>query len=218
MAIGTSLYNKSLYRSYKLYLNNETGINKDEYNLTKWLKDFKNQNDNYITDDNTLIVRLGSYFLDKLKDLGFIQLTMKRVKTFDKFTQVLMVEVSDMIKETQPVDDNKIFSIPLKLPMVVKPKEYHNNKLGGYLLNDINYANDIFIKKFNYSNSSTIKNDKIYNRINKLMLTPFKINKSVYDFIRMYGVELGIIFDVKKPHRFESIKKEDLTDYQGKIL
>ena len=42
-------------------------------------------------------------------------------------------------KNLANIHSKSILNLPLKLPMIVKPKPFDNNILGGYLLNDINY-------------------------------------------------------------------------------
>lgn len=36
---------------------------------------------------------------------------------------------------------------PTMLPMIVTPNNYDSNQLGGYLLNDVDYSEDLFIEK-----------------------------------------------------------------------
>jgi hypothetical protein len=42
---------------------------------------------------------------------------------------------------------NKTLAAPVKLPMIVIPKKYDNNKLGGYLLNDVEFIDDFIVNK-----------------------------------------------------------------------
>ena len=44
--------------------------------------------------------------------------------------------------------DKSIIDLPLKLPMIVKPKPYNSRSLGGYLLNNVRYCVDLIIKKY----------------------------------------------------------------------
>lgn len=42
---------------------------------------------------------------------------------------------------------NPIAVLPMKLPMIVPQKKYSNKKLGGYLLNDVEYDQPLFYRK-----------------------------------------------------------------------
>ena len=44
-----------------------------------------------------------------------------------------------------------IVNFPNKLPMFVKPKDYTHDELGGYLLNDVRYSEEIVIDKNCYA-------------------------------------------------------------------
>lgn len=64
--------------------------------------------------------------------------------------------------------------------MIVKPKPYSENKLGGYLLNDVEYNEALIRDKIAYCIPSTIQKENIiYFVVNKLMQTPFKVNKNL---------------------------------------
>lgn len=75
--------------------------------------------------------------------------------------------------------NNSIFTIPYKLPMIVKPKRYT-----GYLLNDKDYREELLISKQGYGTKTSLdKNNIIYFRINNIADTPFKINIELYNYI-----------------------------------
>ena len=67
--------------------------------------------------------------------------------------------------------------------MIVKPKPYSKNILGGYLLNDIDYNRKLFSASAGYVKPSKIKNDFIYSIINGMMSTPFKVNRRLLDYL-----------------------------------
>lgn len=73
---------------------------------------------------------------------------------------------------------------PLKLLMIVPPKLYDKSNLGGYLLNDIHYADSMFSIKNNYKKGSEIaQENKLYYLLNNIGKTPFKVNKEVLTFL-----------------------------------
>lgn len=56
--------------------------------------------------------------------------------------------------------------------------------MGGYLLNDVKYTEDIFIEKIGYDKSTTLKDQNmIIDLINGLNRTPYKINTDTLNFI-----------------------------------
>ena len=72
--------------------------------------------------------------------------------------------------------------------MIVPPKEYSINQLGGFLLKDVWFNDNLIIDKSSYRDFSVIEvNNVIFNRVNHLSKTPYKINTEVLDFILSYG-------------------------------
>ena len=87
---------------------------------------------------------------------------------------------------------NKEFSIqalPSKLPIIVPGKPYtlHLNlylELGGYLLNGVEYADEIILTNWELcSQSRILKANDIVGMVNKMNSVAFKINEDVFDFI-----------------------------------
>ena len=64
--------------------------------------------------------------------------------------------------------------------MIIKPKPYSKDKLGGYLLKDLEYSQGLIVDKLSYSiPSKIIENNIVYKVINNMMSTPFKVNKDL---------------------------------------
>lgn len=100
-------------------------------------------------------------------------------------------------------ENQKIFHVPSKLPMISPPKEYSfiNNEVthGGYLLNGVKYSNNIFIEKIGYGKPTVIRDKNIIvDLINGLSRTPYKINTDTLNFIYKYGIEKDIIIDTER--------------------
>jgi DNA-directed RNA polymerase len=129
-------------------------------------------------------------------------------------TQNLIIKSKDERYYILGVDDSlldlrskSLVDLPLKLPMIIKPKEYSKNKLGGYLLNDVNYSEDLIIKKYNIKNKSLISDENIiYNMINNISSTPYKINTELFDYILMN--KHNLLINPDESSKYENIKKK----------
>ncbi|MGQ4818877.1 hypothetical protein ACQ1ZK_17365, partial [Enterococcus faecium] len=79
---------------------------------------------------------------------------------------------------------NPIAIFPMNFPMIVPGNEYSDNKLGGFLLNNFEYAEPLISYKHGYSIPSVIEEENIiYNTINSMMKTPFKVNKDLLTYL-----------------------------------
>ena len=160
-----------------------------------------------------------------MSDTFYSELGCKILEILDSSEMIKRVLVTHGVKQKQYVleliddellnDKNRqsIINLPTKLPMIVKPKFYSKSKLGGYLLNDVNFREELFIKKQGYGvNSELTDNNKIYNMINKISSTPFKINVALLDYILNNNDKHQFLIDPNKKHKFHDIKKR--TKYQ----
>lgn len=103
--------------------------------------------------------------------------------------------------------------IPLTLPMIVKPKDYSENQLGGYFLNDVDYTDRLISTKFGYKSSSKIDSKGLlYSVVNKLMKTAFKINEDLLDYLIRYNHVHKLLIDGDPP--FSDVTKRN--KYQDK--
>lgn len=117
----------------------------------------------------------------------------------------------------------------MKLPMVWEPKEYiysehpNQNVLGGFLLNDVEYTEEIFKDKKGYGKKTTFKdNNLIVSLINGLSKTPYKTNTDTLEYIYKYGVEKGIVTDdseinikTYKKDPYSGFNKRDSKKYRS---
>ena len=127
------------------------------------------------------------------------------------------------------VKDSKVNTIPTKLPMIVKPKPYKlvDGKiiLGGYQKNDYYYNDALFIPKVGYKNTTTLfENNDIIALINGVSSVPYRINKKTLEFIRTYGIEKGIIFDINQGklkdfnlNPYKKISKKENRELRSKL-
>lgn len=96
--------------------------------------------------------------------------------------------------------------------MIVEPKPYYDNINGGYLLNDEEYSEDILIDKAGYKQNSEIGCNIIFDMVNNLSRTPFKINLEVLNFLENYGEEYGLLITDSFDKEFLGL--ENKTKYQ----
>lgn len=175
-----------------------------------WYEQWKinNQSIYEILDNDEFKAYLGSKLIDILEACDMISKKLL-IKAKDNKQYILCLKNKNLL-------DNKkmpLFNLPLKLPMIVKPNKYDKNNIGGYLLNDINYSDDLIINKAAYGSNSIIQdNNMIYNMINNVSCVAYKINIDVLNYI--IDNPDNLLIDIKIPHKFEYIKKK--SKYQQK--
>ena len=125
-------------------------------------------------------------------------------------------------KDSLPKVD-KPFILPSRLPMVCLPKPYSNELKGGYLLNDDKYEESLLIDKHAYKLQSIIdKDSSIFDMVNNIASTPFKINKDVLEYINTKGEEQNLIIDIGVEYELEKLtdlkpsQKRKLASYNSK--
>ena len=101
------------------------------------------------------------------------------------------------------------FIVPSKLPMICKPLDYTPDVLGGFLLNDKRYTEPLFIEKPVYGISSVVnvEDNSIYQTINNISKTPFKINQMLLDYITS-NIGSHLLLDPTKEHENQKIGKK----------
>lgn len=93
--------------------------------------------------------------------------------------------------------------------MVVEPKKYTGNDLKGYLLNDVEYVDQLIIPKKSYGKDSKVSTENIiYHMINNISSTPFKINTQLLDYINSSKGSY-LLIDFNTPHKYEGMDKLD---------
>lgn len=102
--------------------------------------------------------------------------------------------------------------------MIVPPKDYIReiindeviDKLGGFLLNDIENISPLIKKKADLRNQSIIKNDNIiFKTVNSLSSVSYKINQEVLEFILKRGLDLNLIYN---PTQDLNLKPKTVTE------
>jgi DNA-directed RNA polymerase len=170
-----------------------------KYPLSQWKKDNAELVDKL--SDSTFQLRVGSLLVGWMKTLNLLN---NKVVFLSKIEKRNIVIIGGELEKALPKDINKVplLRLPNKIPMIVQPKPYSWDEgtdivtLGGYLLNDIEYTDDIISHNWRLANKSSIsKENVIYDTVNYTSSVAFKINTKVYDFIKKYHKKYNLIID-----------------------
>ena len=173
---------------YNYYLKCYNEVKKSNPNITfvEWKKDNQELISN--TEDSQLYFDLGNVLINFMIDFNLLKVEIKVLKWDEK--KSILVPGALILNSIPKL--NKEFSIqalPSKLPMIVpgKPYKLQDNgylELGGYLLNGVEYADEIILTNWELcSQSRILKANDIVGMVNKMNSVAFKINEDVFDFI-----------------------------------
>jgi len=204
-----NMYINTLYKKHK-----KDNLISDNY-YSKFKTDlFNNPIYDRLTTDEFL-VQLGSRLMEIMFTCEVLETKIIKPSK-NESRQVLMLNenVSSLLPRK-----NTVILAPLKLPMIVKPKFYTENKLGGYLLNDDMYTENMIIDKVAYKYTSKILKDNIiYKTINNMSSTPFKVNKDLLDYLLRHNSEHQLLISPDYVHKYEKVKsrtKSQEKEYQS---
>jgi len=213
--IGSKLIN-----SYFHYLYNKEKVQKHKNYSNYWLSNWKIENKEFVEcfenddADNTLKASLGALGIEWLLDSDLLEFAYNRVDENNTLYIKISKKLSHLVLNNKTIPLN----IPNKLPMIVKPKYFKkiDNKaeiLGGYLLNDELYQENIIIHNSRLNeNSNILENNIIYDTINNLSSVGYKINKNVYNFIIKNNDKFNLTL-INATHPLEN-KKDRLGKHQ----
>jgi hypothetical protein len=118
-----------------------------------------------------------------------------------------------------------MIDLPFKLPMIVKPKILNKNTLGGCLLKDDKFIEDLFVERKAYGSTSTITGcNKIYNMVNNISDTPFKINQPLLYYLNGAVTKHNLLMDPLIKHKYADLEKRSryqermIATYNSKVL
>jgi hypothetical protein len=204
-----NMYINTLYQKHK-----RDNLITDNY-YSKFKTDlFNNSIFERLTNDE-FFVQLGSRLMEIMITCEVIETkVIKPSKNESRLVLILNENVSSLLPRK-----NTVIVAPLKLPMIVKPKAYTENILGGYLLNDDMYIENMIVDKVAYKNrSKVLKDNIIYKTVNNMSSTPFKVNKDLLDYLLRHNSEHQLLISPDYVHKYEIVKsrtKSQEKEYQS---
>lgn len=198
-----------------------------QYTLSDWKLDNKDVVSMY-EKDSSLKLSIGGIIIEWLFDSNLLKQTLVTIGRNNRVKYLLPHNnISKLLKSN---DIDKIKHLPLRIPMLVKPKEYYRDevegkikeRLGGYLLNDERVTDEMIIPNWELRQNSLIKNPNIiYDLVNNVNSVGFKINIDLLDFINLYADKLNLLLssiDLKKEiSKISPSDHNELVSYQSKL-
>ena len=200
--ILSNFYITKLYKEYKKDNNIETL----EFRIFK--ERFLNVDKQYVFEDSEFFLRLSGKLIEIMTTCGVLDIKIHKLN--DRNLVVLKLS-SDLDK----VLDNKnpISILPMNLPMIVPPKDYNDNDLGGFLLNNVEYTQYLIRPKLGYKTSSVIEeNNIIYDTVNSMMKTPFKVNKDLLNYLLKNNHIHNLLINSDYKHEYSDIKRNKIQE------
>lgn len=195
----TKMYYRKLYNNYLKNVRYENKV----LSYSEWFNHLNDQ-DKYYYSNSKFYANLGGKIVDIMQTLNLVSIN---VINKSKIEKVSIIEIPESIKVLLN-EKKKIYSVPTRLPMIVPPKPYASNKLGGYLLNDVLEIDDLIIDKASYKYKSNIEKDIIYRMVNNISSTPYKINKQLLDYLDKDGEKYKILMSQDVIDKYENIENK----------
>jgi len=207
--LGISL----LYSFYNNHLNKNkkykaSDVKSKNFSLKNYIEENSEEFNKY--DNEVFFISLGIDLFYLLVEINLIEIQTITISKDNKTN----IYVPNKIKFENLEKSNNYLNLSHKIPMIVKPKKYSMNwdtgkeVLGGYLLNDKEFVNNLIISNPELKDQSKILRDNsIFDMVNKISSVGYKINIQVLDFILDNSLDFYIILDPNYKHPL-FIKKE----------
>jgi hypothetical protein len=216
MDLGSELINQYLFKSYELE-KNQSDI---KISFLMWKKSKAGASLVNSMENPQLVFELGSKLINWIVELELIKVSIKILAKNEKIN--ILVCGAKLEKLISTIKEKPVFNLPYKIPMIVKPKLYkwENNdyfQLGGYLLNDLEFTDKIFLSNKEISNESKLlPNNIICDMVNNINSVAFKINENVLDFILKNNKKYN--FYIESNYNHPLTLKNKLTPIEVKEL
>lgn len=210
---------------YSLY---QIAKNTPDYSFNDWKMD----NQEFIKKHDTpyLLIKIGGMIIEWMIDSDLINLKIiEKGKGTDEYGKLSILSLNNNFQDTnntllQANSEtinmfNQIISLPMKLPMICKPKPYKiksngRYSLGGFLLNDEKFIDDIILSNHYFKECSRLTSNMMYNVINNINSVGYKINTPLLKFIEQNDT----FFDDDLLNPNITIPETKLTNKEKKIL
>jgi hypothetical protein len=203
-----SSFIKNKYIEHKTNYNEDITFSRFKYSFINDMKGYHG------FEESETHMFLGGNIINIMSQCNFIS---SKVITVNKQALAILT-VTDKVRKLLDKNINKPTSIPMNLPMIVKPKDYNSEEVGGYLLNDVEYVSPLFTAKMAYKKVSEVDSKgELYSIINRMMKTPFKVNQELFDYLSLNNHKHKLIIDQHEEHEFRYLKsrtKTQETKYQ----
>ena len=161
-----------------------------------------------IDNNDTFYSTLGCKIIEILEFSDMLTKLLVRTEQNKQHHELVISDEGLMSKK----ESHRVYTIPTKLPMIVKPKPYSIGCVGGYLLNDVEYHEDLIIDNRNLKYKS-LHNEDICDMVNKIISTAFKINTTLLDFINdPVNDKHNLLMDRSVEHKYANVKRTRSQD------
>lgn len=207
MNLGKKISNAYISKLHK-------GINENLEILTskQAFKDYKEEflsiDKQYVFNSSEFFLRLSSKLIEIMSSCGMLEIKVHTSYDSSLVILTLTNELEKLLKNRNP-----IAVLPFNLPMIVAPKEYSKQQLGGYLLNGVEYDENLIGLKMSYGIPSVIVDKNIiFNSLNNMMRTPFKINKDLLNYLLKYNHIHNLLISSDYIHQFANVRRTKIQE------
>jgi len=195
---------KNITRHYITTLYKELKQNNTEIKFSEFKEGFLGENNQNVIVTSEFYLDLSGKLLDIIFVCNILEKKVKKINTDSDLTILKLTEEVDKLVEKK----NSLAVLPMDLPMIVEPKDFTKKEIGGYLLNDLEYDDQLIGNKIGYKNNSIIDdNNIIYNSVNNIMKTPFKVNKVLLDYLLKNNEVHKLLVNSDYIHKFSLLEK-----------
>jgi len=204
MDLGKFLSNSYIVKLYK----NIDKKTKSTQDYKSFKEEFLRTDKQHVLESSEFFLRLSGKIIDIMSTTGVIDIKVH--SSLDR--NLVVLKLSSELEKILSVN-NSIAVLPMNLPMIVTPKEYSAENLGGFLLNNVEYVQHLIRPKPNYGIPSTIEVDNIiYKTINNMMKTPFKVNKDLLYYLMENNHIHKLLINSDYKHEYEDIKRNKIQE------
>lgn len=158
--------------------------------------------------DDSFYLNMGIKIIEVLQYADMVKSELVRTAN-DRQVQLLAIADKSLLSK---LSDHKIYTIPTKLPMIVKPKPHGVDSEGGYLLNGDMFSEGLIIDKKEFKFKTKFGKD-LCDMVNKISTTPFKINTTLLDFItNPINDKYNLLMDSNETHELANVKRTRAQD------